>query len=180
MAINTITYGNKSYINQNSSVADTNKVNAADMNEIKSVVNANANAMGDLNNLNSTDKSSLVGAINEALQKVTITTLFSGVGAKATDTTNFVSTNISDNPRNYDVIIINITNAGNNSENINVVMTPKTNTAGVVVYFGATTSYYAYIQLRLGTGSIDHRIVTIYGWDVSNPYIKQVIGIKWS
>lgn len=36
-----ITYANKSYINLNSNVADANKVNASDMNEIKSVVNTN-------------------------------------------------------------------------------------------------------------------------------------------
>ena len=42
MAVETINYANKSYINQNSGVADTNKVNDTDMNEIKSVVNNNA------------------------------------------------------------------------------------------------------------------------------------------
>ena len=42
MAVETITYANKSYINQNSEIADTNKVNDTDMNEIKSVVNNNA------------------------------------------------------------------------------------------------------------------------------------------
>ena len=40
MALNTITYSNKADINSNSSVADINKVKAADMNEIKTVVNA--------------------------------------------------------------------------------------------------------------------------------------------
>ena len=42
MAIQTITYSNKTALNSNSGVADTNKVNAADMNEIKTVVNNNA------------------------------------------------------------------------------------------------------------------------------------------
>lgn len=42
MAVQTITYANKSYINQNSGIADTNKINDTDMNEIKSVVNNNA------------------------------------------------------------------------------------------------------------------------------------------
>lgn len=55
MAINQITYTNKSYINQNPGVADTNKVNDSDMNEIKSVVNANATILGDSSNLTSTD-----------------------------------------------------------------------------------------------------------------------------
>ncbi len=36
-----ITYANKAALNENASVADINKVKAADMNEIKSVVNEN-------------------------------------------------------------------------------------------------------------------------------------------
>lgn len=40
MAIDTITYSNKSFINENVGVADTNKIKDTDMNEIKSVVNA--------------------------------------------------------------------------------------------------------------------------------------------
>lgn len=42
MAVQTITYDNKQYLNQNPSIADVNKVNDTDMNEIKSVVNNNA------------------------------------------------------------------------------------------------------------------------------------------
>ena len=43
MALSTITYSNKSDINANSSVPVANKVQASDMNEIKSVVNAGIN-----------------------------------------------------------------------------------------------------------------------------------------
>lgn len=39
-----ITYDAKAYINENPSVPATNKVQAADLNEIKTVVNANADA----------------------------------------------------------------------------------------------------------------------------------------
>lgn len=42
MAVQTITYDDKSYLNQNSDIADVNKVNDTDMNMIKSVVNNNA------------------------------------------------------------------------------------------------------------------------------------------
>ena len=38
----TITFTNKSALNQNSDISDINKCNAVDMNEIKTVVNANA------------------------------------------------------------------------------------------------------------------------------------------
>ena len=48
MAINTITYSNKVTLNENTSVADVNKCKAADMNEIKNVVNANATLLGNL------------------------------------------------------------------------------------------------------------------------------------
>ena len=42
MGIQTISYSDKTALNSNSGVADANKVNATDMNEIKSVVNNNA------------------------------------------------------------------------------------------------------------------------------------------
>ncbi len=42
MAVQTITYQNKQYLNQNTDIANINKVNDTDMNEIKSVVNNNA------------------------------------------------------------------------------------------------------------------------------------------
>ena len=52
-------------INVNPGVADINKVKAEDMNEIKSVVNGNYNEVGDITNLTTTDKTSVVSAINE-------------------------------------------------------------------------------------------------------------------
>lgn len=42
MAVQNITYDNKSYLNQNADIPATNKVQDIDMNEIKSVVNNNA------------------------------------------------------------------------------------------------------------------------------------------
>lgn len=45
MAVQTITYGDKSYLNQNADIPATNKVQDTDMNEIKSVVNNNANIL---------------------------------------------------------------------------------------------------------------------------------------
>lgn len=49
MAVSTITYSNKSAINENADVADINKVKAEDMNEIKTAVNNNATILGGLN-----------------------------------------------------------------------------------------------------------------------------------
>lgn len=65
-----ITYTNKSALNQNAGIADINKCNAVDMNEIKTVVNANANECGNASSLNTSNKSSLVNGINEVNTKV--------------------------------------------------------------------------------------------------------------
>lgn len=59
-----ITYTNKETLNSQPSIADKNKVKAEDMNEIKSVVNTNYGEVGDITNLNTTDKTSIVNAIN--------------------------------------------------------------------------------------------------------------------
>ena len=60
-----INYTNKSALNENADIADINKCNAVDLNEIKTVVNANAIECGNASGLETTDKSSLVEAINE-------------------------------------------------------------------------------------------------------------------
>lgn len=60
-----ITYDTKVALNSNDGVADINKVNASDMNEIKSVVNVNDTNMGTITNLKTTDKTSVVSSINE-------------------------------------------------------------------------------------------------------------------
>lgn len=62
-----ITYENKVALNVNSDVADINKCNASDLNEIKEVVNNNDDNIGDLTQLNTTNKSNLVSAINEVI-----------------------------------------------------------------------------------------------------------------
>lgn len=60
-----ITYVDKVTMNENPDIPAINKCQAADMNEIKTVVNENDNNAGVLSALNTTDKSSLVNAINE-------------------------------------------------------------------------------------------------------------------
>ena len=60
-----ISFTNKTALNSNTSIADVNKCNAGDLNEIKTVVNANASECGNASSLNTTNKSSLVNAINE-------------------------------------------------------------------------------------------------------------------
>lgn len=48
MAVNTITYANKVNLNENSGIAEINKITDANMNEIKSVVNNNATELSNL------------------------------------------------------------------------------------------------------------------------------------
>lgn len=60
-----ITYEDKSFINKNENIADKNKVNDTDLNEIKEVINENDDNVGDLSELNTNDKSSVVNAVNE-------------------------------------------------------------------------------------------------------------------
>lgn len=65
-----ITYADKVTLNENPNVADVNKVKANDLNEIKNVVNANDDNVGNL----TTDVSSVVNAINEIVGQNNIKT----------------------------------------------------------------------------------------------------------
>lgn len=87
-----ITYINKETIIPQPSVAEKNKVTSDDMNEIKQVVNANDDKVGDLSNLNTTDKASIVNAINEVAQGTSIQVL-NQTSSSTTDTysANFVN-----------------------------------------------------------------------------------------
>lgn len=60
-----ITWTNKTALNPQPSISRENKCTDADLNEIKSVVNINDDNVGDITTLTTTDKSSVVNAINE-------------------------------------------------------------------------------------------------------------------
>lgn len=64
-----ITYEDKEFLNKNENIADKNKVNDTDLNEIKNTVNENDDNVGDLSDLNTTNKNNLVSAINELNSK---------------------------------------------------------------------------------------------------------------
>lgn len=90
MAIVQINYNTKSDINTTATPSQ-NKVSAADMNEIKSVVNTNATLMGDLANLNTTDKTSVVNAINEVITNSEPVTLWTNPSPN----NNFAATQVT-------------------------------------------------------------------------------------
>ena len=62
-----ITYENKVALNENASIPDINKVNASDMNEIKSVVNGNDNNVGHISTLKTTNKTYMFAVITKML-----------------------------------------------------------------------------------------------------------------
>lgn len=96
-----ITYENKEFLNKNENIADKNKVNDTDLNEIKNVVNENDDSVGNLSNLNTINKDSLVGAINELLPIVLYETdkTFSAVADNTVISLN-------DNLSNYKRIVL--------------------------------------------------------------------------
>lgn len=90
MALNKITYDNKVSLNPQPSIANVNKVSDADMNEIKSVVNAGIDQLNDKDDnwkiLNSTIKYKKSGNI------ITITGYSSGTTTLSIDDYNTVGT----------------------------------------------------------------------------------------
>ena len=60
-----ITYDDKVDLQVATNIANINKVTASDMNEIKNVVNGNADEVGDITSLTTTDKTNVVNAVNE-------------------------------------------------------------------------------------------------------------------
>lgn len=70
MEIKTVTFEDKQNLNTNPEIARINKVTDEDINELKDVVNTNANNIGDLEQLQTTDKNSLVGAVNEITRNI--------------------------------------------------------------------------------------------------------------
>ena len=80
MAITKITYSDKVDLNENTSIANINKVTASDMNEIKSVANNNATNIGDITSLETSDKTNIVTAINEINTKQNYSTTEQEIG----------------------------------------------------------------------------------------------------
>lgn len=75
-----ITYTNKVTLNDYPDIANINKCTADDLNEIKTVVNANDDNVGNLADLDTSDTSSVVDAINETYKNNTYSTTEQVVG----------------------------------------------------------------------------------------------------
>lgn len=135
-----ITYADKTALNTNSQIADVNKVNDSDLNEIKSVVNDNDTNVGDLSTLNTTDKSSIVNAINELLPTVLYST-----NKEFSEIANNVIITLNDDITNYQrVIFFGISN-NENLSSVEVYL-PKVDDKVIISIgnAGNTGGYYAW------------------------------------
>lgn len=84
----TITYNDKTYLNENSSIADENKVKDTDMNEIKSVVNANATILDNQAPQAITLETNVVTGVISATTKFALNKVRNQVGTQITGNTS--------------------------------------------------------------------------------------------
>ena len=167
-----ITYEDKEFLNKNENIADKNKVNDTDLNEIKEVVNGNDDNIGNLSDLNTTDKSSLVGAINELTEKG-VFNLWSG---DVTSTNTAI--NLNDNYKNYDfIVVVSRNDYGATPKRLNrlyTLMIPVAllNAGGTYYYFSVGTNATQSIEF-----TAVNQITTRGGQSKYFP-IVEVYGIK--
>lgn len=170
-----ITYANKVTLNPQPSIADENKVTDDDMNEIKDVVNTNDNNTGDLSNLATNTKSSIVEAINELKNAEVYSTTEINTGKKWIDGKPIYRTvfeygtlpNAAGVSKNHNIInidkIIHQEAIANNSEGMTyslphvaapnmgsgMTMAMRTDKTNVYVYCSSNmTSYTAYFIIE--------------------------------
>ena len=164
-----ITYENKVALNVNSDIADVNKCNATDLNEIKNVVNENddntitntnniaknAAKIGTLSSLNTTNKNNLVGAINEVnanANNLKPVLLYSYTG-----TNKQTSITLSDSYSNYKFIeIYGQRNAMHGSVKMN------TNISGVID-FNIVGQNNGYLEISSSHMAFNNTSVTLTG-----------------
>ena len=151
MAVNTITYTDKVTLNQNPDIDAVNKCQASDMNEIKTVVNANATGVGDISTLNTT-ATTVVGAINEI-----------NSGIQGTTTPITWSTGISEISEAENSIRIN-TIEKTCTLTFAVNTTNEMNAAFVL---GTFSTSYAPAKLTIGAAICSVTPATTYGCQVS-------------
>lgn len=158
MAVQTITYDDKQYLNQNSEIADVNKINDTDMNEIKIVVNNNATELTNVINAEvySTNevKTNKVWIDGKPIYRKVIT------GTKSSGWTDISLSNI-----NYDTIYIN------GAETYFIYINSSTKFSKNTFYFSPTDFLVAQIQtdnkkINIGAGTdlsnINYYIVLEY------------------
>lgn len=145
-----ITYEDKEFINKNENITDKNKVNDTDLNEIKEVVNGNDDNIGDLSDLNTSDKSSLVNAINYTLPTI----LYENANGSNGNIT------LSDDVDNYSAI--EIFYKGDNYSNFNStkILSPFGNASLIIANIN-TSGQYMGVFLRLSNVSVSNNQINV-------------------
>lgn len=162
MAISTITYSNKVALNENSSVADINKVKADDMNEIKTVVNNNAtetsNNTTDISK-NTTDIANITGTI---------------LWTNPNPTSDFASQTITLSSDDYDMLEIIYITFNTNNQTSSVKILKGYNTRLITSLSSGTvyTRDYTY------NSDTSYTIGNTTGGNDSNLYPLYIIGYK--
>lgn len=136
----TITYSNKSFLNQNPSVPNVNKVTDNDMNEIKTTVNTNYNEVGNITNLTTTDKSSIVNSINEIVTNYEYVALYGSHSAAYTHTLV-----LNDDALKFRELIVVTGNSGTDAANKSVILPIINGT----IYSGGTTQTYRWLDIDI-------------------------------
>lgn len=180
-----ITFENKVALNVNSDIADVNKCNATDLNEIKEVVNTNddntttntnniannTTSIGNLSSLNTTSKNNLVSAINEVNNNYKAYILYENANGVSSGTIN-----LSDSFKNYERIVV-ATNLGGDKS-----LTPQYQSVISI----STTEFYDVLYQSYLVATFSETTLTInrngnYYSNVDHPgsgKIYKIIGYK--
>ena len=155
MAVQTITYGDKQYLNENADIPATNKVQDIDMNEIKAVVNNNANELINLQvvELFSGSTTGTVTLSDSATNYSYLEIFYEATG-------NYNSVKIP-SPNNKNVLLISAWFGTNTVGNIKIA---KVNISGV------TISKINYTAFEYGSSNP--------AFEENSIFIKKVIGYK--
>ena len=192
-----ITFEDKVALNVNSDIADVNKCNATDLNEIKEVVNTNddnttnnSNAIGNLSSLNTTSKNNLVSAINEVNGKInalTAVTLYEHTSGRNGNIMLY------DNVSNYSYIEIFYKDNDDNynsmkfiykTNNQNIVLSTLPISIGDTNYVRAKTCIYSVNGTNLNFVSSADWNLSVNAGDITTTlgkgviYIVKVLGYK--
>ena len=173
-----ITYEDKEFLNKNENIADKNKVNDTDLNQIKEVVNGNDDKIGNLSDLNTADKSSLVNSINEVNQKTKIENLLNTPIQAPNNANNYNYGNLNDNYNNYDLLLVRVaSNSGGGEGTWGIVNSKYTSDR---IYLYAMSTYYAHLIIQCANNNqIGIRTIDSRGWALSGLYITSVYGIRF-
>lgn len=145
-----ITYEDKEFLNKNENIADKNKVNDTDLNQIKEVVNENDGKVGDLSDLNTSEKSNVVEAINSNLPTV----LYENSDGSTGNIT------LSDSIDNYSAIEIFYKSDGDGNFSSTKILNPFTRAALITMIINLSGNYRG-VFLRMSQVALSGNQLTV-------------------